>query len=93
MDMDEKRKQKHLNDVDSVLTDVREHLEFTHEAGDVFELRALQLLLEVTKSMHIQKDIRALMTLVLDSVLSFAEADRAFLMMLDEDEKPQFKTR
>jgi GAF domain-containing protein len=89
--MDEKRKQAHLEDADRVLTDIRDHLKLTQESGDIYELRALQMLLEVTKSMHVIKDIRELMTLVLDSVLSFAEADRAFLMMMNGDDTPRFK--
>ncbi|MBN1565748.1 MAG: GAF domain-containing protein [Anaerolineae bacterium] len=89
--MDEKRTQEHLHDADRVLNDIREHLEFNQEMGDVYELKALQLLLEVTKSMHVQRDIRALMTLVLDSALSFAEADRAFLLMTQPDGSLRFK--
>lgn len=89
--MDDKRKEAHLSDVDRVLDDVREHLTKTRETDEVFELRALQLLLEVTKSLHSQHDIRQLITLILDSALSFAEADRAFLMMLEDDETLRFK--
>ena len=89
--MDEKRKQKHLHDADRVLNEIREQIDLTHESGDIAELKALQLLLEVTKSMHGQHDIRALMALVLDSVLSFAEADRAFLLMMDKNGEPRFK--
>lgn len=89
--MDEKSKQEHLNDAERVLNDIREHLEYTHETGDIYELKALQLLLEVTKSMHVQRDIRALMTLVLDSALSFAEADRAFLLMKNGGDSLRFK--
>lgn len=83
--------QDHLEDVDRVLKDVRRDLELTQATGDVYELRALQLLLQVTKAMHSQRDIHALITLVLDSVLSFAEAERAFLMLLDRGGVPRFK--
>jgi len=89
--MDDKRKQMHLSDVDRVLDDVREHLTHTRETDEVFELRALQLLLEVTKSLHSQHDIRQLITLILDSALSFVEADRAFLMILEDDGTLRFK--
>lgn len=89
--MDEKRKQEHLEDADRVLENVREHLEYSVETGEIYELRALQLLLEVTKSMHKQHDVYVLMTLILDSALSFAEADRAFLMMLNGDDTLRFK--
>jgi GAF domain-containing protein len=89
--MDEKRKQKHLDDVDRVLSDVREHLDWSLETGEVYELKALQLLLEVTKSLHCQRDVHKLVALILDSALSFAEADRAFLMMWNGDQTPRFK--
>ena len=89
--MDEKRKQAHLEDADRVLNDIRGHLDYRLETGEMYELRALQLLLEVTKSMHCQHDIRDLMTLILDSALSFAEADRAFLMMLNGEDTLRFK--
>lgn len=89
--MDEQRKQKHLEDVDRVLGDVREHLDWSLETGEVYELKALQLLLEVTKSLHSLQDIHKVMTVILDSALSFAEADRAFLMMWNGDNTPRFK--
>lgn len=83
--------QDHLEDVDRVLKDVRRDLQLTQATGDVYELRALQLLLQVTKAMHSQNDIHTLITLVLDSALAFAEADRVFLMLLDQDGTPRFK--
>jgi GAF domain-containing protein len=89
--MDNQRKQKHLEDVDRVLGDVREHLDWSLETGEVYELKALQLLLEVTKSLHSLQDIHKVMTVILDSALSFAEADRAFLMMWNGDATPRFK--
>ncbi len=84
-------KSKHLQDVDRVLADVREHLEYQHDKGNQYELRALQLLLEVTRAMHSERDLRTLITLILDSALSFIEAERAFLMLLDENDRPRFK--
>jgi Nif-specific regulatory protein len=89
--MDEERKQKHLEDADRVLADVREHLEWTVEQGEIYELKALQLLLQVTKSLHSLHDIQQVITLILDSALSFADADRAFLMMWNGDNTPRFK--
>ena len=89
--MDDQRKQKHLEDVDRVLGDVREHLDWSLETGEVYELKALQLLLEVAKSLHSLQDIHKVMTVILDSALSFAEADRAFLMMWNGDNTPRFK--
>lgn len=87
--MDDKRKQEHLEDVERVLHDVRDHLD--QKIGEQYELRALQLLLEVTKALHSQKDVTSLITLVLDSAVSFAEAERAFLMMPGQDGELRFK--
>jgi GAF domain-containing protein len=89
--MDDQRKQKHLEDADRVLGDVREHLDWSLETGEIYELKALQLLLEVTKSLHSLQDVHRVMTVILDSALSFAEADRAFLMMWNGDNTPRFK--
>lgn len=80
-----------MNDVDQTLAEVRRDLEFANSTGDVYELRALQLLLQVTKAMHSEHDIYSLITYILDSALSFAEADRAFLMLLDDNGVPRFK--
>ncbi len=88
--MDDKQR-KQLESVDDVLSEVREQLQYSHEQGDVYELRALQLLLQVTKAMHSRRDIYDLITLVLDSALSFAEADRAFLMLFDDNDQLRFK--
>lgn len=88
--MDDKRR-KQLESVDDVLSEVREQLQYSHEQGDVYELRALQLLLQVTKAMHSRRDIYDLITLVLDSALSFAEADRAFLLLFDASDQLRFK--
>lgn len=84
-------REEHLQDVDRVLEDVREHLERTDEISEIYELRALQLLLEVTKALHSERDPHALFTLVLESLLSFAEAERAFLLLSDKGDVPRFK--
>ena len=84
-------KEEHLQDVDRVLEDVREHLERTEEMSEIYELRSLQLLLEVTKALHSERDPHALFTLVLESLLSFAEAERAFLLLAGENGVPRFK--
>lgn len=89
--MEDRRKREHLEDVDRVLLDVREHLDRVQEQGELYELRALQLLLEVTKALHSQRDTRQLITLILDSALSFAEAERAFLMLFDNGGELRFK--
>jgi len=89
--MEDKDKQERLEGVDDILAEVREQLQYSHEQGEVYELRALQLLLQVIKTMHSEHDIYKLITLILDSALSFAEAQRAFLMLLTEDDQPRFK--
>lgn len=91
MGKDKNTKEEHLQDVDRVLEDVREHLERTDELSEIYELRALQLLLEVTKALHSQRDPHKLFTLVLESLLSFAEAERAFLLLAEGDDAPRFK--
>jgi GAF domain-containing protein len=88
--MDERQKRA-LEEIDGILHDVREHLTFSREQGEVYELKALQLLLQVIKSLHSEHDVRALMTMVLDSAISFGEADRAFFMLLTEEGEPRFK--
>ncbi len=91
MSRDKNTPQEHLQDVERVLEDVREHLERTEELSEIYELRALQLLLEVTKALHSQRDPHKLFTLVLESLLSFAEAERAFLLLMENDQTPRFK--
>jgi GAF domain-containing protein len=82
---------KRLDNIDTILGEVREELKFSQEPGEVYELKALQLLLHVVKSMHSIDNIYTLMTVILDSALSFAEADRAFLMMLNTRGELRFK--
>ncbi len=89
--MNDKRKQDYLEHAEQTLSEIRRDLELTQSTGDVYELRALQLLLEVTKALHSQRDTRVLVTLILDSALSFASAERAFLMLMDTHGVPQFK--
>jgi GAF domain-containing protein len=89
--IDEQRQQRHLKSVDDILDEVRDEMEYDHEQGELYELRALQLLLEVVKSMHSEKDIYALVAMILDSALSFSQADRAFLMLMDENNSLRFK--
>lgn len=89
--MDDNEKNDTLHDVDDVLADVRRDLELSQMQGEIYELRALQLLLEVAKSMHSQHDVYELVALILDSALSFANADRAFLLMLSDSGELRFK--
>jgi sigma-B regulation protein RsbU (phosphoserine phosphatase) len=89
--VDDKRKEKHLQDIDKTLDEIRNELKYTHETGDIYELHALQLLLQITKAMHSERNVYTLITMVLDSALSFAQAERAFLMLLDENDAPRVK--
>lgn len=86
-----KTQEEHLTDVDKVLVEVREMLSLTRDTGEINELQALQMLLKVTKELHNIHDTHALIAKVLDSVIAFADGDRAFLMLLDSNNVPQFK--
>jgi GAF domain-containing protein len=85
-----KSKEEHLADVDDILSEVREMLDITRDTGEINELMALQILLRVTKELHYIRDIHDLIAKVLDSAIAFAEGDRAFLMLIEDDE-PRFK--
>lgn len=74
-----------FKDLDRVLEEVNEMLDLTEESRQLNELRALQLLLEVTRNFHTHHNLYELMTLVLDSILVFADGDRAFLLLFDDD--------
>lgn len=89
--MTNNQNQQRLSDVEDILAEIREQLEYTQETGDVYELRALQLLLQIVRLMHSQPDVYTLMTLILDSALSFIEADRAFLLLLNDNNELRFK--
>lgn len=91
MDTPTPQDSRNLEHIDRVLAEIREGLPLLKEEGDIYELKALQLLLQVTKAMHSEHNTRKLITLILDSAVSFAEADRAFLMMMGEDQQPRFK--
>src|SRR5512147_616752 len=80
-----------LKDVDRILEEVHQAMTWTEERRDINELKALQMLLEVTKTIHSIRDTRELITFVLDSVVAFADGDRAFLMMIDDDGSMHFK--
>ncbi len=86
-----KSREENLADVDRVLVEVREMLTLTRDTGEINELQALQMLLKVTKELHSIHDTYDLITKVLDSVIVFADGERAFLMLLDEENVPQFK--
>lgn len=71
-------------DYERILDEVSEALSLTEESRQINELEALQLLLMVTRAIHNIHNIHELITLILDSVIAFADGDRAFLMMFDE---------
>lgn len=87
--MNERERQRYLADVDSVLREVREELARAQDDND--ELRALHLLLTVTRAIHEDIGIHTLITLILDSALAFAEAERAFVLLLSPDGAPRLK--
>ncbi|KAB2902843.1 MAG: GAF domain-containing protein [Anaerolineae bacterium] len=86
-----KSREENLADVDRTLDEVREMLTLTRDTGEINELQALQMLLKVTKELHNIHETHDLIAKVLDSVIAFADGDRAFLMLLDENNIPQFK--
>lgn len=89
--MNADKQNQRLASVDTLLSEIREQLAVIDAESDYFALRALQLLLEVSKAMHTQPNVHSLVALILDSVLSFVDGDRAFLMLLDETGSPRFK--
>lgn len=82
-------RQRRLEEVDRLLREVREELALARDVND--ELRALQLLLQVMRATQDDLDIYTLMTLILDSALAFAEAERAFLLLLSPSGEPRLK--
>jgi GAF domain-containing protein len=86
--MDDEQKFK---DVERILSEVDEALSVTDESREINELLALQLLLEITREIHNIHDINNLVTLILDSAISFANGDRAFVMLLDKEDQLRFK--
>jgi len=83
---DQKRR---MEEVDRLLREVHEELALARDVND--ELRALHLLLQVMRAMQDDLDILTLMTLILDSALAFAEAERAFLLLLNTSGEPRLK--
>jgi GAF domain-containing protein len=77
--------------IERILEEVREALTWTEESREINELKALHLLLEVTRSIHSTHDVHELIALILDSMIAFADADRAFLILIDEDGSLRFK--
>ncbi len=73
------------------MNEIRDALSWTNERREVNELRALQLLLDLTRELHERRDIHERITLILDSVIAFADADRAFLILLDDKGNQRFK--
>lgn len=80
-----------FQEVDRIMEEIRQALSWTEERREVNELQALQLLLDLTRKIHSQHDTHNLVSLILDSAIAFADADRAFLMLFDENEQLRFK--
>lgn len=84
-------REEHLADVDRVLSEINEMLGMDQEPVMLDELRTLELLLKITKELHNINNVRDLITRVLDSAMVFANADRAFIMLMDDNQQPRFK--
>lgn len=76
-----------FQDVERIMSEIREALSWTDERREVNELKALQLLLDLTRKIHAMRNLHDLIALILDSAIAFADADRAFLMMIQEEEQ------
>lgn len=83
--------EERFQDVDRIMEEIRQALSWTEEKREVNELLALQLLLDLTRRIHSTHDIHALISLILDSAIAFADADRAFLILVDADGSLHFK--
>ncbi len=80
-----------MQDIDHLMSEIRQALSWTQERREVNELMALQLLLDLTRQLHSVHDIHQLIRLILDSAIAFADADRAFLMLLEPSGGLHFK--
>lgn len=80
-----------FKDVNRILGEINDALSVTAESREINELLALQLLLEITREIHNQHDIHDLITIILDSAIAFANGDRAFIMLMGEDNELRFK--
>lgn len=80
-----------FRDINRILSEVDEALHVTNESREVNELLALQLLLEITREIHNTHDLHDLITIILDSAIAFANGNRAFIMLLEEDGELRFK--
>lgn len=73
-------------EVENLMEEIRDALSWTDERREVNELKALQLLLDLTRKIHETRNLHELIALILDSAIAFADADRSFLILLDEDD-------
>lgn len=83
--------EQRFQDVERIMSEIRDALSWTDERREVNELKALQLLLDLTRKIHNTHDLQQLIALILDSAIASADADRAFLMMLEKDGTMRFK--
>ncbi|PJF42335.1 MAG: hypothetical protein CUN55_10175 [Phototrophicales bacterium] len=82
---------KRLQNIDRMMNEIRDALSWTSEEREVNELKALQLLLEITRELHERHEIHERIQLILDSVIAFADADRAFLILIDDQGQQRYK--
>jgi GAF domain-containing protein len=78
-------------EVERLMNEIRDALSWTDEAREVNELKALQLLLDLTRKIHETRNLHELIALILDSAIAFADANRAFVIMLEADGGLRFK--
>lgn len=80
-----------MPDVERTMDEIRDALTWTDERREVNELKALHLLLDLTRRFHTIHDVHRLIQLILDSAIAFADANRAFLVTINEDDSLHFK--
>ncbi len=80
-----------FNDAETIMDEIRQALSWTEEKREVNELLALQLLLDLTRRIHSLYGVHEQVSLILDSAIAFADADRAFLMLMEDDGSLRFK--
>ena len=80
-----------FQDFERINVEIRDALSWTDERREVNELKALQLLLDLTRKIHNIHELNTLIMVILDSAIGFADADRAFLMMVQENQSLRFK--
>lgn len=80
-----------FHEVERLMEEIRDALSWTDEAREVNELKALQLLLDLTRKIHETRNLHELIALILDSAIAFADANRSFLILLEDNGDLRFK--